>query len=820
MSPSSADRTRTAPLQETTCKPACHPVGSRPTPIRASSRAGVMNHQTEPRTSADTHPTDAAGHSTSAIPVHEATLGEMLSQLGRQLRAARTSLIAAQDPYGTTFPGQSSNWENDDPVRKQNAQYWKDLKASMTLEQLADVAGNDVQAIRDRLGGIAVVITAIETNRWVAKRAKGKAAIYAGIADIVVQALGWLVLPAEALSKLNAWLEQVERVQGNDAELAVAKYKFAEFAVALGLVSATAMAAVRSPSAGRQRNGSGPPMVQVPTPSWQKLVPDWRRWLPRPVTVVAGGPGGEAAIDGWLGPHFHDASAPEGAAQVPAPAVTTVTSGPSLSPPKNYDETIEQYLRECDGSTPGRAQLLSRLGPLLRNEVGISEALWTRLADLHPAKLAELLQTEGFLKCASSADPKLRHYVERLADRRTSAMLSNKTFTLLVRTAEGLMNLPEATNLEPVHVGGQNARHFRAVVNGQQVFLKLPRDPNYPHIIEHDLQAASDMMALEKGVRWYQLVRVADPVMGWLEGVAMEPLKGRSLANLSDTMTDGNELPFPITSRHVREVRAFQEEARIKGLRVDAEHSGNLMADEDPERAIVAVDMTYRKGRYSVPERALDPMVKVSELAEYSGLRAMGDKQSAAAVAPTPAKMLAAKGKLLPLLSGNQPAQAHERTVLVREIQHVLTELGVDKSICTLLVPQLHVAQLRVLFESNGLLEQLVSPIESRRLHAEGLAWEYGAGRLSRGAFEEHLSNAQLVMSLPPILGLETCDTPPYYQGILNGEAVRVKFPPEHQDFMIEQYMDEVRDKTPILARALHPKTRIWQRVVASHDPR
>lgn len=776
-----------------------------------------MDHETQPRTLGDSRPAHAVEHSTSETP-HNATPGEMLRQLGRQLQAARISGVAAHDPYGSMFPAEGRSWKNDDPVRKQHAQYWKDLKASMTLEQLGDVVGNDMQAVRDRLGRIAVVITAIEANRWVARRAKGKLAIYAGIADIVVQALGWLVLPAAALTKLNAWLEQVERVHGNEAELEVAKYKFAEFAVALGLVSTTAVAAVRWPSAVRRGNASGPPMVQVPTPSWQNLVPDWRRWLPRPVTVVAGGPG-EGAIDGWLGPHFHEASTPDGGPPGPPNAVTPTSSGPSLPPPKHHDDTIKQYLRDCDGTTRGRAQLLERLGPLLTNEVGISQALWARLADLHPVKLQELLQTEGFLKCASSPDAKLRHYIERLVDRRTSANLSNKTFTILVRTAEGLMNLPEATNLEPAEVSGQNARHFRAVVNGQRVFLKLPRNPDYPHIIEHDLQAASDMMALEKGARWYQLVRVADPVMGWLEGVAVEPLKGRSLTNLFDTMTGGAELPFPITGRHVREVRAFQEEARINGLQVAEEHSGNLIADEDPERAIVAVDMTYQKGSYSLPERAFDPMLKVTELAEYSGLGARRETQSAAR-GSTPAKTLAARGKLQSLLAGNQPGQGQERTVLAREIQQVLTELGVDKSICTLLVPRLAVAQLRVLFESKGLLDQLSSPIESHRLHAEGLVWEYGSGRLRREAFEEHLSQAQRVMSLAPIVGLETCEYPPYLRGILNGQSVCVKFPRESQDYTIEDYIDEIRDMHPILVRALHPQTRIWQRAVATRDPR
>lgn len=800
-----------------------------------------MDHDAEPHRYTDSRSVEAGEHATSDVPAHHATPGDMLRQLARGLRTSQTSQLAAKDPFGTTLPGLDDSW-NDAALQKRNAQYFKDLRASMTFDQFGEVVTDDVQAIRDRWDKIAAAILVIETNRWVARKGKGRAALYAGGLDLLVQALGWVALGAAPLVKLQAWLAQVERVEGNEAELEVAKYKFAEFMLALGILPLGALAARSRTSAGRKGHGGGLPTTQAPAP-WKPWVPDWRRFVPSPPTVVAGGPGGGAAIEGWLGnppaaqsPHAlpgpdHGHYLQEDAAHeyvMPAPLGSTQTATPGTPaaqvwlPPITHRETVKQIFFDYKANTrPDRARLFERLTLFLTKEVGISDALWGRLRKLHPLKIEQMLETTGFLEGASSTNPELRRYVEALADRCASTDLTQHAFKHYVRTAQALLNMPEATELQPLQTEGTEALHFHAIVNGEKVFLKMAKDPDFYSSINKDLQAGSDTMKMSPrgAVRCYMLVRVRDINMEWREAVAIELLKGQSLYALHRKITKQQDLPFPVTSQHVRSVRAIQETARIGDFDIDDEHDANVIAEDDLERPIVAVDMRIMDGPYSVPQAEIDPMFTVRELAEYSRLKAKRDRASDKPGWPTAQELSASQEKLKRLFASYQPKKPRARATLLTQVRELLTNLGVDESIYTLLVPKLDTPHLRALIESKGFLEGIASPNESHRLHTEDLAWEYSAHRLSRDEYVHEIGEAQSVAELPPVLGLTWDESKDAYRGMLHGESVHVKAPSRDQtDSQIDSYLEALRDKHPTVVRALDPEMRIWRRAVAWRD--
>lgn len=795
-----------------------------------------MDHEAESHRVVDSRLPEATEHLAPESPGHPTSPGEMLRQLARQLRTSQTSQLSAKDPYGTTFPGLDDAWLNDDALHKKNAQYFIDLRASMDLSHVSDVVTEDIQVILKRLDKIAAAILLMETNRRVAMKGKGRAAVYAGMLDVALQFVGRLALGAGPVIKLQAWLAQVEVVQGNHAELEVAKYKFAEFVVSLGLLP---LAALKRGNATPKDQHGGLPTIQVPAP-WQRLLPDWRRFVPTPPMVVAGGPGGAAALDGWqAAPHVGDAPhalpAPIGGPAwqedvayeivMPAPTATTAIAAPPVPTelPAEYREAVKQIFFDYNANVrPDRARLFARLEHLLTQQVGISDHLWARLRKLHPRKLELMLPTKGFLEGASSSDVVLRHYVERLADLFADTDLSPRAFKHYVDTAKALVQVPEATDLQRVKLGGTNAATYSAIVNGEKVFLKMAKDPNHYSSVYNDLQASSDMMKMSPrdAVRWYMLVRVHDGLMGWREAVAMEPVPGDSLGNLSDRMYGQQALPFPIGPSHVRAVRKFQEDARIYGFSVRDEHDGNMIATDDVERPIVPVDMTVKNGNYFVQAAAINPLTIVRELAEYSRQTANGIQHTEVASGPTPQDLEAAEAKLKQLFADYQPKRPRARAVLMSQLREVLNQLGVDDSISALLVPQLDYPQLRTLFDPKGALEGLSSSNESQRMHAEDLAWEYAADRLRSDVYKHAISNAQSVSALPPVVRLRKFGrTTTNYIGHMNGRTVQIKMPLDPQgDSQLDEWVSAHADKHPFLVRVLDPKTRVWRRAAAWYD--
>lgn len=801
-----------------------------------------------------------AEHSDAERPAQPAPLA-MLGQLARDLRASQA---AAKDPFGTPLlPGVDNRWSRHDQ------QFWDDLGASMSLAPAGKVLKQDAKALLRYTPEIAAGYVFIKACAKNAKTAKGWSAYLLGSVAVLAKVIGWLAPSAAVVRTLTVWLDHVERANGDPAKIEMAREKFVEFAAATGFMVLAAQRGTRPAPNGET---GGVPAVQLPDLMRQGAV--IRRRLAGDARALAGttslansiGPVGtsDVEIDRWLMEHPFVGGAPldPDMAQVaiheyvaPAPQTTASAVAPRFLPNAKdaasrllelqvAQRKLKQYFLDyfVKASEAERALLNARLSEFLTTELGVSEAMWLDLQKLNPSRLNDVLQARGFLERATSQDPTLRPYMEQLVRAYVHGNLTTQALEYYSRRAEGIMALPEATELVPFEREGKRALHFLGTVDGQSAFVKIPKRPADDYFVDRDLQAVRDLTP-RGGPRWYLLVRVLDEKIGfWREAVAMKSLaQGYSIRILHDLMAAGKPLPFPVTAPHLRALKSFQTQLEHDGVFPEDEHAENYVVmppeapvksharataangharESDAEGLVVPVDMTVIRGHYAPHDGPEDVSLMVRELVEYGRNHAAAQASPSMVKAAIAPKVAGAATTLRKLFKSYRPQQQGAHAKLVGQIGQVLTGLGIDESMTNLLEP-LDEFHLQTLVGAKGFLEGASSSNEQLRLHVEDLATAYAGDRLPLEAYEVALSKAQTVSSLPPVTRLQHIDhvSPEkelVYRVTLNGQPALVKMPrPPQEDYRVDEYLQALRDRDPVLVRAFDPVTRVWRRAAA-----
>lgn len=250
-----------------------------------------------------------------------------------------------RDPYGIHSDG-NETWNSP------NWQYWKDLAASMWLPPIGEVLKKDARLLVDNVWLVFGGITLTMGLAYVAIVATGIVGAAAAIAT-------WLAvwgMPAWATQKVvSDWLDQVERVKGNEEQAIIAKEKFAQVVVTLALflarMKAPKKATVTSSAPQAERSAAAAPkQLEVRSPA--SKVDGVASQLPAPNV-----PARSKHVPAKRGPNVR--------AQLPAIGAT-----PSFIGPPTEQQFLDQHPLVFGSPEPGEFDGIDRPGG---NDIGAKQ---------------------------------------------------------------------------------------------------------------------------------------------------------------------------------------------------------------------------------------------------------------------------------------------------------------------------------------------------------------------------------------------------------------------------------------------------------------